>query len=53
MFGNFGELLDLHTSHRIFGTEVTEEEENVEEEEEVRLCVIMRGRRGGGQGGHW
>lgn len=34
MFGNFGELLDLHASHRIYG-DVSEEEEQPEEEEEV------------------
>ena len=33
MFGNFGELLDLHASHRIYGADATEEEEGIEEEE--------------------
>lgn len=36
MFGNFGELLDLHASHKIYGGDATEEEEPLEEEEEVR-----------------
>jgi hypothetical protein len=37
MFGNFGELLDLHASHKIYG-DATEEEEAVDEEEEVSCC---------------
>lgn len=43
MFGNFGELLDLHASHKIYGGDATEEEEQLEEEEEVR----------GGEKGQW
>lgn len=38
MFGNFGELLDLHASHKIYG-DASEEEEQLEEEEEVRCAV--------------
>lgn len=33
MFGNFGELLDLHASHKIYGADATEEEEGLDEEE--------------------
>ena len=38
MFGNFGELLDLHASHKIYG-DASEEEEQEEEEEEVSRCA--------------
>lgn len=36
MFGNFGELLDLHASHKIYGDVSEEEEQASEQEEEVR-----------------
>jgi hypothetical protein len=36
MFGNFGELLDLHASHKIYGDVSEEEEQASEQEDEVR-----------------
>lgn len=42
MFGNFGELLDLHASHRIYG-DASEEEEQPELEEEVGAQSVRRG----------
>lgn len=50
MFGNFGELLDLHSSHQLYGAaaggaggaagDATEEEEVLEEDDEVRVGVL-------------